>query len=144
MEPTVLQTRSLAPLAMFFVRSILIAWQHALRLPKINVELAGMPKSELSPSYVRLLRKEYVSLFQLGHNNGVPLDFLMMDAFAVDHLNHTDEVGRQALEADYCVSWIHVALKPIRHHSTFHSSSLPPSGSSCMCHAAHASQCGRA
>jgi len=120
MEPTVLQTRSLAPLAMFFVRSILIAWQHALRLPKINVELAGMPKSELSPSYVRLLRKEYVLRFQFGHNVRVPLDFPMLNARAVHPLNHADEVWRQALKSDHCIPWIHVALKPLRYHPTLH------------------------
>jgi len=79
-----------------------------------------MPQSELSPSNVRLLRKEYVFCFQLGHNIGVPFDFLMPNALAVDHLNHTDEVGRQALKGDNCVPWIHIALKPIRYHSTLH------------------------
>ena len=53
------------------------------------------------------------------------LDFLMVNTFAVNHLNHADEVGRQALKSDYCVPWIHIALKPIRYHSTLHTQSLP-------------------
>lgn len=80
-----------------------------------------MTKFEFSPRHVRLLRKEYIFLFQFGHNIVVPLDFLMMmHAFAVDHLSHADEIGRQALEADYCVAWVHIVLKPVRYHSTLH------------------------
>jgi hypothetical protein len=52
-----------------------------------------MAKPELSPRYVRLLRKEYVSLFQFGHYIRVPLDFLTLNAFAVDNLNHADQFG---------------------------------------------------
>jgi hypothetical protein len=66
----------------------------------VDAERAGMAKPEPSPRYVRLLRKEYVSLFQLGHNIGVPLDFAMTNAFALDHLCHTNEVGWQALKCD--------------------------------------------
>jgi hypothetical protein len=79
-----------------------------------------MANSEFSPRNVRLLRKEYVFVFQFGHNIRVPLDFLMLNAFAVDHLNHADVVGRQALEADYRIARIHIALKPIRYHPTLH------------------------
>jgi hypothetical protein len=52
-----------------------------------------MAKPECSPGNVSLLRKEYVSLFQFGHNIGMLLDFLMPNAFAVNHLNHADEAG---------------------------------------------------
>ena len=52
-----------------------------------------MTKLEVPPRHVRLLRKEYVFLFQLGHDIGVPFDFLMPNAFAVSYLNHADEVG---------------------------------------------------
>ena len=79
-----------------------------------------MTKLELSPRHVCLLGKEYVFLFQLCHNIGMPFDFLTMQAFAVDYLNHADEIGCQALEADYCVPWSHISLKPIRYHSTLH------------------------
>ena len=63
-----------------------------LRLPKVDVEQAGMTTHNLTPRRVCLLRKEYISLFDLGHNMGVSLDFLMMNAFAVDDLTHLDEV----------------------------------------------------
>ena len=79
-----------------------------------------MTKLELPPRHVRLLRKEYVLLFQLGHDIGVQFDFLKMKAFAVNYLNDADEIGCQALEADYCVPWSHIALKPIRYDSTLH------------------------
>jgi len=79
-----------------------------------------MTKHDLLPRNVRLLCKEYVSFFQFGHNIGVPLDFLMTNAFAVNHLIHADEVGQQALKSDYCVARTHIALKPIRYHSTLH------------------------
>lgn len=92
-----------------------------------------MAKPELSPRQVRLLRKEYVSLFQFSHDIGVPSDFRMVNTFAVDDLNDTDEIGRQALEGDYCVPWIHIALKPIRYHPTLHIGSLPfPSRRVCV------------
>jgi hypothetical protein len=52
-----------------------------------------MAKPELSPRNVRLFRKKYVSLFQLSHNIGVPLDFLMLNAFAINHLNHANKIG---------------------------------------------------
>jgi len=91
-----------------------------------------MAKPEFSPRNVRLLRKEYVSLFQFSHNIGVPLDFLMMSAFAVNHLNHADDVGRQALEADYRVAWVHIAFKPIRYDSTLHIYELTVQEPLCM------------
>ena len=47
---------------------------------------------DLAPRGVCLLREEHVSLFYFGHNVGMSLDFLMMNAFAVDHLTHLDEV----------------------------------------------------
>jgi hypothetical protein len=95
-----------------------------LGLPKIDVECAGMAKPECSPGNVRLLRKEYVSLFQFGHNIGMLLDFLMLNAFAVNHLNHANEARRQALKSDYRVARVHVALKLIRYHATLHVHSL--------------------
>ena len=63
-----------------------------LRLPKVDVECAGMTQPDLFPRQVCLLRKEDVSLFYFGHNIGVSLGFLMMNALAVDHLAHLDEV----------------------------------------------------
>ena len=59
-----------------------------LGFPKVDVEHAGMAKPKLSPRYLRLLCKEYVSLFYLGHNIEVPLDFLMTNAIAGDNLTH--------------------------------------------------------
>ena len=91
-----------------------------LGFPKVNVELAGMAKPEPSPRRVRLLCEEYISLFQLSHNVGVPMDSLMTNAFAFDHLNHANEVGCQAVEGDDCVPRSHIALEPVRYHSTLH------------------------
>jgi hypothetical protein len=64
-----------------------------LGFSKVDVEHGGLAKPKPSPRHVRLLRKEDVSLFQLCHDIGVPFDFLMTNAFAIDHLNHTNEVG---------------------------------------------------
>jgi hypothetical protein len=78
-----------------------------------------MAEPDLLPRDVRLLREEDVSLFDFGHNiyfghsAGVLLDFAMPEAFAADRLTHLDEVGGGALEADDCVSWPHVMLKPL-------------------------------
>ena len=63
-----------------------------LGLAKVDVEYAGMTKLDLFPRGACLLREEHVSLFYFGHNTGVLLDFVMLDAFAVDHLTHLDEV----------------------------------------------------
>jgi hypothetical protein len=63
-----------------------------LRLPKVDVEQAGMTTHDLAPRGVCLLREEYVSLFHFGHDIGVSLDFLIMNAFAVDDLTHLDKV----------------------------------------------------
>jgi hypothetical protein len=83
-----------------------------------------MAKPECSPGYVRLLCKEYVSLFQFGNDIGMLLDVLVLNAFAVNHLNHANEATRQALKSDYCVARVHVVLKLIRYHSTLHIHSL--------------------
>jgi hypothetical protein len=87
-----------------------------LEFPKVDIEYAGMAQPEASPRSVRLLCEEYVSLFQLGHHIWAPMDFLVTSAFTIDHLNHTNQIGRQALKRDYCVPWIHIALEPIRYH----------------------------
>ena len=63
-----------------------------LGLAKVDVEYAGMTKLDLFPRGACLLREEHVSLFYFGHNVEVSLDNLMMNAFAVDHLTHTDEI----------------------------------------------------
>ena len=54
-----------------------------LRLPKVDVEYAGMTKPDLFPREVCLFCKEDVALFYFGHNIGVSLDFLLMNASAV-------------------------------------------------------------
>jgi hypothetical protein len=66
--------------------------ERGLRLPKVDVEYAGMTKHDLFPRYVCLPREEYVSLFYFGHNIGVLLDFPMMEAFAIDYFTHLNEV----------------------------------------------------
>jgi len=83
-----------------------------------------MTKPDLFPSDACLLREEYVSLFYFGYDIGVSLDLLMMNSFAVDDLTHLNEVRRRALEADYCVPWIHVTLKLIELVAALHDSSL--------------------
>jgi hypothetical protein len=77
-------------------------------------------KSYLFPRDVCLLREEHVSLFHFGHNIGVLLDFPMMEAFAVDHLSDLEDAIGGALEADCCVSWLHVTLKPIEFLAALH------------------------
>ena len=62
------------------------------RLPKVDVEHAGMTPHDLVPRGVCLVREEYISLFDLRHNIRVPLDLVMMEAFAVDHLTHLYKV----------------------------------------------------
>jgi len=91
-----------------------------LGLPKVDIKYARTATSDLIPRDVCLLREEYVPLLHLGHDVGVPLDFLVVNAFASDHLAHLDVVRWRALEADDSISWIHVALKPVRYHSTLH------------------------
>ena len=95
-----------------------------LRFPKIDVEHTGMAKPEVPPRRVRLLCEEDVSLFQPGHDVGMPFDFLITNAFAIDHLNHTNEIEWQALKGDNRIPWSHIALKPIRYHSTLHIQSI--------------------
>jgi hypothetical protein len=79
-----------------------------------------MTTHDLTPRGVCLFREEYISLFDLGHNIGVSLDFLMMKAFAINHVTHLYEVRRRALEADYRVPWCHVTLKLIELDATLH------------------------
>jgi hypothetical protein len=93
---------------------------YALRLPKVDIELAGVAKSDLFPCGVCLLREEHVSLFYLSHNIGILSDFLMMEAFAVDHFSDLENARGRALEADCCVSWLHVTLKPIEFLAALH------------------------
>jgi hypothetical protein len=81
-----------------------------LGFSKVDVEHGGLAKPQPSPRNIRLLRKEDVSLFQIGHDIGVPLNLPMTNAFARDHLNHTDQARRQALKGDNSVPWIHIAL----------------------------------
>jgi hypothetical protein len=66
--------------------------ERGLRLPKAEVEYAGMTKHDLFPHCVCLPREEYVSLFYFGHSIGVLLGSLMMEAFAIDYFTHLDEV----------------------------------------------------
>jgi hypothetical protein len=77
-------------------------------------------KSHLFPCGVCLLREEHVSLFYFSHNIGVLLDFLMVEAFAVDHLSDLEDARGGALEADCCVSGLHVTLKPIEFLAALH------------------------
>jgi hypothetical protein len=91
-----------------------------LGLPKVDIELAGVAKPDLFPRQVCLLRKEDVSLFYLGHNIRVSVDFPMMDAFAVEHLSDLEDARGRALEADYRVPRLHVTLKPIELPATLH------------------------
>ena len=62
-----------------------------LGFSKVDVEHGGLAKPKPSPRHVRLLRKEDVSLFYLGHNVGVSVDFLMMDASAIEHLSDLED-----------------------------------------------------
>lgn len=91
-----------------------------LRLPKVDAERAGMASHNLAPRGVSLVRKEYVSLFDLRHNVRVPLDLMMMEAFATDHLTYLYQVRGRALEADYRVPWRHVTLKLVEHCASLH------------------------
>jgi hypothetical protein len=91
-----------------------------LRLPKVDVEQAGMTTHDLALRGVCLVREEYISLFDLGHNIGVSLDLPMMKAFAVDRLTHLYKVRRRTLEADYRVPWRHVTLKLIELGASMH------------------------
>jgi hypothetical protein len=77
-------------------------------------------KSDLFSRDVRLLRKEHVSRFHFGHNIRVLLDFLVMEAFAVDHLSDLENARGRALEADGCVAWLHVTLKAIEFLAALH------------------------
>ena len=63
-----------------------------LRLANVDAEQTGVTPHDLVSRGVCLLREEYISLSDLGHNIGVSLDFVMMNAFAVDDLTHPDEV----------------------------------------------------
>ena len=65
---------------------------YTLGFPKVDVECAGMTQPDLFPRQVCLFRKEDVSLFYFGNNIGVSVEFLMMDAFTVEHLSDLDEV----------------------------------------------------
>jgi len=76
---------------------------------------------DLSPRGICLPRKENISLFHFGHNAGVSLDFPMMNAPAVDHFAHLDEMGRRAFEADDRIPWRRVWLKLFQFESTLHS-----------------------
>ena len=95
-----------------------------LGLPKVDIENAGMTTLDLSPRDACLLREEYVSRFKLSHDIGVPLDFLMVEAFPTDRLTHLDVIRLRALEADYCIPWCHIALQLIGFHASLHISSL--------------------
>jgi hypothetical protein len=95
-----------------------------LGLPKVDVENAGMTALDLSPGDVCLLGEEYVSRFKLGHDIGVPSDFLMVETFPTDHLAHLNVVRLRALEADYCIPWCHIALQLIGYHASLHILSL--------------------
>jgi hypothetical protein len=81
-------------------------------------------KPDLFSRDVRLLRKKYVPGFYFGHNIRVLLDFPTMDGFASDHLTDLEDARGGALEADGCVSWLHVALKPIEFLAALHDLSL--------------------
>jgi hypothetical protein len=65
---------------------------------------------DLLPGDFRLPREEYVFLFYRGHNIGMSLHFLMMNASAHEIcLTHFNQVRIRALKADYCVPWRHRA-----------------------------------
>ena len=69
-----------------------------------------MTPHDLLPRDVCLPREEYVFLFHRGHNIGISLHFLMMNASSHEIcLTHFNQVRIRALEADYCVSWRHEA-----------------------------------
>lgn len=52
------------------------------------------------------------------------MNFVMLDAFAADHLGHLDEAMGSAIEADYCVPTLHITLKTIELLATLHNQSL--------------------
>ena len=91
-----------------------------LGLPKVDIEFAGVAKSDLFPREVGLLREEDVSLFYFRHNIGVSLDLPVMDAFAVDDLSDLEDARGRAMEADCCVPWFHVILKSIELLAALH------------------------
>jgi hypothetical protein len=43
-----------------------------------------------------LLREEHISVFYLGHDIGMSLDFVMMDAFPVNHFTDADAIWGKA------------------------------------------------
>ena len=51
-----------------------------------------MAPHHLVPRGVCLLREEYISLFDLGHNIGVSLDIWVVNRFAVDQLTYLYKV----------------------------------------------------
>ena len=63
-----------------------------LRLTKVDIEHAGMTSLDLFHCNVCLVREEYIFRFHFSHNIAVPLDHLMTNVFAVDHLIHLDRV----------------------------------------------------
>jgi hypothetical protein len=75
----------------------------------------------LSPGGACLLREEHISTFYFGDNIGMSLDFVMMEAFPVDHFANADAIRSKALEADNCVPWRHIALKFVGLNPTLHS-----------------------
>jgi hypothetical protein len=92
---------------------------------------------DLSPGGVCLLREEHISVFYSGHDIGMSLDFVMMDAFPVDHFTNANAIWSKALEADNCVPWRHVALKFVGLDPTLHSLRLLL-WSLCICPILHA------
>ena len=52
------------------------------------------------------------------------MNFVVLDAFAADHLGHLDEAMGRAIEADYRVPTLHVTLKTIELLATLHNRSL--------------------
>ena len=63
-----------------------------LGLAKVDVEYAGMTALDLFHCNVCLVREEYIFRFHFSHNIAVPLDLLMTNIIAVDHLIHLDGV----------------------------------------------------
>lgn len=80
---------------------------HGLRLPIVDVEHARLSSLDLSSSGVSLVREEHIFLFHLGHSIRMSFDLFVPNVSAIDCFNYLEQVGRQTLKRDHCVSRLH-------------------------------------
>jgi hypothetical protein len=89
------------------IRTAIVASAHLLKLSKVDVEHARPSSLDLSSSGVSLFREEHIFLFHLGHNIGMSLDLFVANVSTVDSFNYLEQVRRQALKRNHCVSRLH-------------------------------------